>query len=216
MRILIVYAHPESTLSFNAAMRDVARAELVTSGHEVEVSDLYAQGFAAVAGPADFTIPSKSPRFSLAHEQRRAQGRRHYAPDILREQERLLKADLVLLQFPLWWYGPPAILKGWADRVLSYGFAYTDTRLFDTGLLAGKQAIVVTTTGGTRSELDADAGVTGTVEELLRPVSGGILRFVGMSVHPAFVAYAPASLDERGRQRQLADYIDYLRATVPG
>ncbi len=148
------------------------------------------------------------------HEQRHAQAGRHYADEILREQDRIAAADIVLLQFPIWWYGPPAVLKGWADRVLTHGFAYTDTQLFDTGLLAGKRAMATVTTGGTREELEADAGITGSPEDFLRPVTGGILRFVGMTLLPTFWAYAPAALDAAGRQALLADHARHLEQVL--
>lgn len=215
MNALIVYAHHEPR-SFNAAMKDRALGVLTANGWHAEVSDLYAEGFAAAAGRADFTRPTASERFGYVHEQRHAAASRRYAGDILREQDRLARADLVLLQFPLWWYAPPAILKGWADRVLTHGFAYTDTELFDTGLLRGKRSMLAVTTGGTREELHADSAVTGTVDEILRPISGGVLRYVGMDVAPAFVAYAPASLDPAGRSNLLDAYEAQLQQVLDG
>lgn len=44
--------------------------------------------------------------------------------DITIEQEKQLWADIIIFQFPLWWFGMPAILKGWIDRVYAHGFAY--------------------------------------------------------------------------------------------
>jgi putative NADPH-quinone reductase len=55
--------------------------------------------------------------------------------------------------------------------------------------------MVCTTTGGTRAELEADAHHTATVEQVLRPIPGGVLAFTGMTVLPSFVSYAPASMD---------------------
>jgi NAD(P)H dehydrogenase (quinone) len=209
MHALIVYAHHDPS-SFNGAMLSTAVETLLSSGWTVQVSDLYAETFRADAGPADFTRPTRSPRFGYVHEQRNAQRDGSYSPDILREQGRVREANLVIFQFPVWWYGPPAIVKGWADRVLSHGFAYTDTELFSSGLLKGKSAMVSVTTGGTKEELDSAASITGTLGEFMRPFTGGVLEFVGMTVHPTFAAFAPASAPLQARQQMLSDYKTHL------
>lgn len=214
MNALIVFAHPEPRQSFNAAMRDVAVTQLTGAGLRVEVSDLYAMRFDAVAGPGDFTTLTGDDRFSLAHEQRHAQPTRRYQLDILREQDRVSRADLVILQFPYWWYGMPAILKGWADRVLSSDFAYSDSQMFSSGLFAGKSAMVAMTTGGTKHELEADAHITGSVEHNLRPITGGIMAFTGMSVLDPFVAYAPAAATLRQRHDMLRNYARHILAVI--
>lgn len=209
MHALIVYAHHEPR-SFNAAMKDLAVATFEAAGWSVEVSDLYAEGFQAVASPADFTEASNSDRFGYLHEQRHAAPKRAYAADILHEQNRLARADFVLFQFPVWWYAPPAIVKGWVDRVLTHGFAYTDSDMFDSGLLRGKRGMVAATTGGTEEQLGGDSRITGSVDEFLRPFNGGVLRFIGMDVEPSFVAYSPASLDNSGRAALLERWRERL------
>lgn len=204
-KALIVLAHPEP-LSLNAELTKVAVDALTSLDIEVEVSDLYAQGFQAVAGREDFRQLASPERLGYVHEQRHASIHRSYAEDILREQDRLASADLVIFQFPLWWYAVPAILKGWADRVLTHGFAYTEENLFQTGLLRGKHAMLSVTTGGTAQELVEDSAYTGTIDEILKPFSGGVLQFVGMEVVPAHVFYAPASLTPEQRARGIDDY----------
>jgi putative NADPH-quinone reductase len=213
MNALIVHAHPEPQ-SMNAALTAVAIDTLRSAGHRVEVSDLYRQGFQAVASAADFTNPAHPGRLGYVHEQRHAATRRSYARDILDEQDKVARAELLIFQFPLWWYAVPAVLKGWADRVLTHGFAYTDERVFERGLLAGKRAMLSVTTGGTAQELEADRARTGTVGEILRPFSGGVLGFVGLHVLPPFIAYAPASVGDEGRRAQLADYRRHLNRHV--
>jgi NAD(P)H dehydrogenase (quinone) len=120
MKVLIVHAHPEPQ-SFNAALTRAAAAALRDTGHEVTVSDLYADQFDPVAGRHDFQETANSDRFHYQSEQAHAAANRSFAPDIAREQTRLLSADLLVLQFPLWWGAPPAILKGWLERVASTG-----------------------------------------------------------------------------------------------
>lgn len=210
MNALIVYAHHEPK-SFNAAMLRVAIDELRSAHWTVEVSDLYAEGFQAVASRSDFSAPTLSPRFGYVHEQRHAAAARAYAADILEQQDRVQRADLLLFQFPVWWYSAPAILKGWADRVLTHGFAYTETRLFDDGMLKGRRAMLAVTTGGTEQELIADSAITGRIEDFLRPFSGGVLRYVGLDVQSPFIAFAPESAGPDGRARILDSYRWHLQ-----
>src|SRR5205085_699340 len=109
MNVLIVYAHPEPT-SFTAAMKDAALNALCAAGHRVEVSDLYGEGFNPIAGRHDFTQAADPVRFHYQSEQLNASKTDGFAPELVREQERLLRADLLVLVFPLWWGGLPAIV----------------------------------------------------------------------------------------------------------
>lgn len=205
MQVLIVYAHPEPT-SFNGAMRDLAVETLTAEGHSVTVSDLYAMGWNPVTGPSDFTgAPSDPSRLSIAREQTHAMETGTIATDIAAEQAKLAAADLLILQFPIWWFGMPAILKGWADRVFARGFAYTTGRKYDTGLFRGKRAMVAATTG-TSAETYAPDGIDGDILAVLWPIHNGLLRYTGFDVLPPCVAYMPGRLDPAGRAAQLEEY----------
>ena len=119
MNVFIVYAHPEPK-SFNGAMKDVAVETLSGAGHDVVVSDLYAMGFNPIASEKDFGGERTNPEFlSYAIEQTKAFETHTQSADIVAEQEKLARADLVIFQFPVWWFGMPAMMKGWADRVFS-------------------------------------------------------------------------------------------------
>lgn len=205
MQVLIVFAHPEPR-SFNGAMRDLAVETLRGAGHQVAVSDLYAMGFNPVAGDADFTGPrSKTESFSLAREQTVAVENGTLAADIAAEQEKIRRADLLILQFPIWWFGMPAILKGWADRVFARGFAYLPGRKYDTGMFAGKTVLLATTTG-TSADTYAPDGIDGDILAVLWPIHNGLLRYTGFTVLPPFVAYMPGRIDAAGRAGYLAAY----------
>jgi NAD(P)H dehydrogenase (quinone) len=169
LRVHIVYAHPEPT-SFSAALRDRAVATVEAGGHEATVSDLFGEGFNPVAGRHDFTTVADPGRFHYQTEQEHAARHGGFAPDIAREQARLAAADVLVLVFPVWWGGVPAILKGWMDRVLAYGFAYVDGRRFDTGVFKGRRALFGVTTGGT-PERFSETGVYGPIERVLYPSS---------------------------------------------
>src|SRR5689334_11951689 len=114
MNILVVYAHPEPA-SFNRALLQAAVETLAGEGHEVVVSDLYAMGFNPVAGPGDFTERRFPDALQYDREQKHATERQLYTPDIQAEIDKLVRCDLLILQFPLWWFSTPAILKGWID-----------------------------------------------------------------------------------------------------
>jgi NAD(P)H dehydrogenase (quinone) len=123
VNVLLVIAHPEPA-SFNGSMARIAIAALTAQGNHVQVSDLYEMGFDPVAGPDDFTGPREDPdRFRLDREQTHAHEAGTTAPDIAAEQAKVAWADLVMFQYPMWWFMPPAILKGWFGRVFTRGFA---------------------------------------------------------------------------------------------
>lgn len=205
MNILTVYAHPEPT-SFNGAMKDLAVQTLGGLGHSVTVSDLYAMGWNAVAGPADISGQlSDTSRFSLAREQTVAMENGTIAADIAAEQAKLSAADLLILQFPVWWFGMPAILKGWADRVFARGFAYLPGLKYDTGMFKGKRALVVATTG-TSADTYAPDGIDGDILAVLWPIHNGLLRYTGFDVLPPCMAYMPGREDNATGAAQLEAY----------
>lgn len=224
MNILIVYAHPEPE-SLNGSVKDFAVARLQAAGHSVQVSDLYAMQWNAVVDASDSLDHPAGSRFnpSIASSQAFRDGRQ--SPDIAVEQEKLRWADAVILQFPLWWFSMPAILKGWVDRVYAYGFAYgvgehSDSHWGDRygeGSMAGKRAMLVVTTGGWDSHY-SPRGINGPIDDILFPIEHGVLYYPGFDVLPAFVAYRTGRLDEAGYQRvcaQLAERLDGLFNDAP-
>lgn len=103
------------------------------------------------------------------------------------EQDKLRDAELVVFQFPLWWYGPPAILKGWFDRVLVSGYAFglVDpatgwVRKFGDGGLAGRRALAVVTAGDRPGAL-GERGISGHIEDVLWPMLRGTFHYTGMA-----------------------------------
>ena len=201
MRVLIVHAHPEPQ-SFNAALTRTAAAALRGAGHDVTVSDLYADHFDPVAGRHDFLRVADASRFHYQSEQAHAAANHSFAPDLRREQARLLSADLLVLQFPLWWGAPPAILKGWLERVLAYGIAYVDGRRFTSGLFKGRRAMMSVTTGGTPERFRPD-DVYGNIDQVLWPVRRLALEYMGYDVEEPFVSYAAPRVGDAERETYL-------------
>lgn len=201
MNTLIVYAHPEPT-SFNGALKDRAVACLERAGHEVQVSDLYAEGFDPRAGRHDFLEARDPDRFDYQVEQEHATDTAGFAADLAREQERLFWCDLLIVQFPMWWFGAPGILKGWIDRVLAYRRMYDLEHRFATGVLKGRRGILSVTTGGTPARFSAD-GVFGEIDQYLRPLQFGMLAYLGMEALDPFVTYAASRVSQEELTAQL-------------
>ncbi len=200
--VLLVHAHPEPR-SLTSALKDVAVDSLTRAGHSVQVSDLYAMGWKAVADRADFTGLRHPERLRYSSESRHAFITATQAPDVQQEQEKLLWADGIVLSFPLWWYAEPAILKGWVDRVFVAGFAYGTGRYdathwgdrFGEGVLAGKRAMVIVSIGGRRAQY-GDRGVNGRLDDILWPLQHGALFYAGAQVVDPFVVYESDRVDE--------------------
>lgn len=212
MKVLIVHAHPEPQ-SFNAALTQAAAAALRDAGHVVTVSDLYAERFDPVAGRHDFLQAANRERFHYQTEQAHAAANRSFAPDVAREQARLLSADLLVLQFPLWWGAPPAILKGWLDRVLAYGIAYVDGRRFTSGLFKGRRAILSVTTGGTPERFRPE-DVYGNIDQVLWPVRRLALEYMGYDVEEPFVSYAAPRVGDADRAAYIKNWCERVVETA--
>jgi len=115
MRVFIVDAHPEPQ-SFNSAMTREATHALRAAGHDVDISDLYAMGFNPVSDRRNFVTVHNPEYYRQQSEEAYAAAHEGFAPDIQAEMDKLFRCDVLILQFPLWWFGLPAILKGWIDR----------------------------------------------------------------------------------------------------
>lgn len=224
MNILLVHAHPESK-SLNGALKDFTVERLQNAGHQVQVSDLYAMQWKASVDADDTTQRLFTARFDVALESKHAFENGYQSEDISREQEKLSWADAVILQFPLWWYSMPAILKGWVERVYACGFAYgvgehSDTHWgdrFGEGSLAGKRAMLMVSTGGWESHY-GPRGINGPMDDILYPIQHGILFYPGFDVMPPFVTYRTSSIDEAGFARirdELGHRLDTLFSADP-
>ncbi len=131
MKICVILAHPDPK-SFNAAIAETAVEALKANGHEVIFHDLYGEKFDPLLYHAEFTKDATLPE------------------DIRLHCNHIANADGIVIIHPNWWGQPPAILKGWVDRVIRPGVAY----MFDegdagegvpVGLLKAHTAVVLNT-----------------------------------------------------------------------
>ena len=105
--------------------------KLKENGHNVLVRDLYEISFNPLLSSNDL---------ELIHN-------KGIADDVRKEQEFIKNADVIIFIYPIWWAGQPAIIKGYIDRVFSYGFAYMYKGGEVVGLLPNKKAIIINSTG---------------------------------------------------------------------
>ncbi|HAS45228.1 MAG TPA: NAD(P)H dehydrogenase [Microscillaceae bacterium] len=161
MKHLIIYAHPNPQ-SLNGQLKQALEQHLFDTGHEVVVRDLYQLGF--------------DPVLSLSDVQGQLKGQ--VADEVKQEQEYITWADCLVFIHPIWWTGLPAILKGYIERVFSYGFAYRYDQGLQQGLLVGKQAVIFNTQGKSQAEYEA----MGMDKALLLTSDWGIYKYCGLEV----------------------------------
>ncbi|XP_076011376.1 NAD(P)H dehydrogenase [quinone] 1 isoform X1 [Genypterus blacodes] len=208
--VLIVYAH-HSAGSFNAAVRDVAVEELARQGCRVIVSDLYGMNFKASATEEDITGGMKNPElFQYGEETMHAWMEGRLTDDIITEQRKVQEADLIIFQFPLYWFSFPAIMKGWIDRVLAKGFAFSLEKMYNNGIFKDKKAILSFTTGATQTMLRPD-GINGDINVVLWPLQNGTLHFCGFQVLAPQIFWSPAHCPHTVRTEMLRKWQDRLK-----
>jgi putative NADPH-quinone reductase len=187
MRALVVYCHPDPG-SFTAAVRDVVIDRLRAAGAEVRLADLYARGFQPALAGAEWRAYLEGPSA---------------VPEAAGDIADLRWCDTLIFVYPTWWYGLPAMLKGWLDRVLlpDVAFLMPDgaNRTIRPGLTHITRLGVFTTCGASRW-LTFLVGAPG---------KRTLLRGVGLLCHPrrrtAFAAhYLMDSSTPDSRARHLA------------
>ncbi|MEV0063022.1 NAD(P)H oxidoreductase [Nocardia sp. NPDC050718] len=157
-RALVVLSHHRRD-SLTAHIADLSAARLVAGGYEVDLLDLHAEGF--------------DPRMTVADQPDWGHRDKEYSAETEAHMRRLLAADVVVVVFPVYWQSPPAILKGWIDRVWNYGFAYGRSK----PRLAGKRVLWVGLAGATAD----DAIVPGMQAVLEGLLSEGLAYYSGFA-----------------------------------
>lgn len=206
--VLWVLAHPRPESLNGHLFR--AGVEALSRDHDVATSDLYSLGFDPAFGLADLGELADRPG-NLAELAGQAHLRGDIPAQVRAEHAKLAAAELLVLQFPLWWYGPPAILKGWQDRVLTDGFAYDDEldpelglpRRYGDGGLTRRKALIIVTAGEDERTL-GPRGVSGDLDSLLFPLTHGALWYVGIETLDLHAIYDADALlpDDVARERE--------------
>jgi NAD(P)H dehydrogenase (quinone) len=209
-KILIVHAHPEQQ-SFCSGLKGISEQYFTERGDIVKVSDLYAMRFDPVGDRRDFTSISNPDYFKYQLEQMNACKNDGFTIELKAEMDKLVWCDILIFNFPLWWFGLPAILKGWVDRVFAMGLVYGDGRgVYENGIFKEKTAFVTMTTGG--PEIAYTEASNGDPKVILFPIHHGIFYFGGMTVLPPFISWGPARMSEEQRKAELERYKNYLQS----
>lgn len=209
MKVLMVFAHPEPK-SFGAALLRRGVQTLKDCGHEVQVSDLYAMDFEPVAHAGDFTQRRFPNRLQYDREQKFAAQHSAFVPQIQQEIDKLQWCDLLILQFPMWWFSMPAILKGWVDRVFANGVVYGSGKRFETGGLKGKRAMVTITTGCEPTMMEPD-GLLGDLNVVLWHLHHGTFGYAGLQALPPYACWFVNYTSDEQRNAYLDGYEAHLR-----
>ncbi|TDO69990.1 NAD(P)H dehydrogenase (quinone) [Flavobacterium chryseum] len=161
MKNLIIYAHPNPA-SLNHFFKQTIVESLEKTGQEIVVRDLNEINFNPVLSLEDM------------HGQRIGQ----VGEDVKTEQGFISWADRIVFIYPIWWTGMPAIMKGYIDRVFSYGFAYRYDQGIQKGLLTGKQTIIINSHGKSNAEYEA----MGMDKALKLTSDTGIFTYSGLEI----------------------------------
>ncbi|MFO0839336.1 MAG: NAD(P)H-dependent oxidoreductase [Phycisphaerae bacterium] len=208
MRYFIVHAHHEPR-SFNGAQTQKAVAALRAARHEVEVSDLYAMRFDPVSDRRNFTTVGDAAYLKQQQEEMHASKNDGFAPEVLSEIQKVERCDVLVFQFPLWWFGMPAILKGWCDRVLVMGRVYGGGRWYESGIGAGKRALLSMTTGGPEP-MYSWRGLNPAMRDILKPIQHGIFWFNGFQPIAPFITWGPVRMTPEARVARLDEWATHL------
>ncbi|MEG2338976.1 MAG: NAD(P)H-dependent oxidoreductase [Clostridium sp.] len=188
MNSLIIYAHPNKN-SFTKVIADRLRETLEGSGHSVNFRDLYEIEFNPVLTQEDYERLEKGDT----------------PCDILVEQEFIKEADNIIFVFPTWWESMPAIMRGYIDRVFSYGFAYGSDENGAIGLLNGKTASIIQLAGASSEEFDK-LGIKKAIE-----VSHniGIFEFCGLKPLGHFIFNSVPFVSHEERQDMINQVVEF-------
>ena len=192
MRHLLVLAHPNPE-SFCSAVAQTLKSTLESQNHSVELRDLYR--------------PLFQPTLQLQELQSSLDD-----PELLAERDSILWADHLIFVFPVWWYDRPALLKGWIDRVFSYGFAYTVEQGRGRGLLAPRKASVVATFGSAREDVESLSPEA--VDWVMGAMLQGTLGYCGLEPVGRYPLFAVGKLEQNQGQELLQELASSVLASL--
>ena len=182
MKVYIIYTHPNPK-SFNHAILESFTKGLAEAGHSFEISDLYADNFKADLEVKDLEQfhAGKMPE------------------DIKFYQDKISASDAMVFIYPVWWISPPALLKGWLDRVFSLGFAFGSGESGLIPLLKQRKALIMNTCGLTEKDYQ-DYGFK---DAICKAMGDGTLRFCGIQNVEHVFFYNVVGTDDNTRKGYL-------------
>ncbi|MEM5582039.1 NAD(P)H-dependent oxidoreductase [Roseibium sp. AS2] len=176
---LIVLVHPAPD-SFNASWAKQTDTSCSSLGDAVLWSDLYGQGFDPAERSSHYPADSVSTPYDVLRTQQAASEAGCLPEAVQDEIDKVRAADRIIVHFPVWWFAPPAMLKGWCERVLVNGGLHDTDNRFDTGRFRSKSVLFCATTGSRQAE-SAHNGKEGDIQMLLWPLAY-TFRYLGFDV----------------------------------
>ena len=161
MKTLVVVAHPNPASFNKSGILETVKETLLAKNHEVIVRDLYALNFNPILSGADFESFQKG----------------EMPQDIKTEQDHISWANNIILVYPVWWIGRPAIMQGYFDRVMAFNFAFTVDEKGARGLLTLDKGLIINTTGTPEFVYDAWPD---SKQLISRPATEGVLGYCGV------------------------------------
>lgn len=195
MHVLTVLDHPDPA-SFSAAAARRFMQGASAAGHSVELADLHAEGF--------------DPRWLMADIE--AETRAAPLADVAREQERIARADAICLVFPLFWWGMPSMMKGWVDRVWSWGWAYDQLDDPDTSLQRPRSGVLLIPAGARSDEMETAGYLAALETAWIR----GTFGYFGFSPRKLELLYGSTGSPERRQALLEQSYRAGLDLAPPG
>jgi NAD(P)H dehydrogenase (quinone) len=186
MKTLIVVAHP-NPVSFNKnGILKTVTESLLAQNHEVVVRDLYELNFNPILSGADFA------EFQTGQ----------MPVDIKTEQEHISWATNIVLIYPVWWIGRPAIMQGYFDRVMAFNFAFTVDQNGARGLLTLEKGLIINTAGTPEFVYDAWPD---SKQLISRPATEGVLGYCGVKNVKQLTFFGVAHSTDEQRAKMLED-----------
>ncbi|MGE5381757.1 MAG: NAD(P)H-dependent oxidoreductase [Methylocystaceae bacterium] len=193
MKALVLFGHPNPN-SYNGAVRDAVVTELQNTGAEVKVKDLYQMNFNPLLTVNDFQqLHAGSP-----------------PEDVKSEQDAISWADMIIMVSPVWWMSVTSMLRGYIDRVFSYGFAYQYTATGPQGLLTGKRGLLITTSGSNQ-QADQHTRMTDTIRYTF---TGGFFGFCGITEADYLNLYDVVNVSDDERKQMLEEAKNFVRSKI--
>ncbi len=187
MHVYILYAHPARD-SFCRAVLAAFRSGLKAAGHTEDLHDLYASGFVSEMDEQQY------------HREVGRDPEAPVPPDVRAEQVRVDRADVLAFIYPVWWSDCPAKLKGWFDRVWTYGYAYCYDSESQRGTnIHVPKAIVICPAGHTAEHLEE----TGVAEAMRRIMLQDRLLGIGVREARMEILGGMMPTDDSWRERNL-------------
>lgn len=193
MDALVIYAHPNPK-SFNHAVKEKVEQTLSGMGKTFKVVDLYSLNFNPVLTGEDL--------YNLFVNNT-------VSEDIKQHQELISNSQVLIFIHPVWWSGMPAILKGYIDRVFSYGFAYKQENDDIVGLLSDKKVMIINTLGADENELNQFG-----IKECFDKIYNSIYGFCGIREIKTKYLYAVPYVSDEVRKQMLEEVATFIQQSV--